>query len=172
MPVSIAGYYDIPIQEIINYFKIRLSSYAHANLNFSSDTKTKIKIFAQLYIQSVATTNEIKKLEIFSCLNLDVLIKRFKSTEELVTESKQVEEMDLTLIEEIGQFIIGYIHENWLAFFNLTLEIVDLSEEEITAFSNYLYANYLMIKCKYAAVRVSPTTWEEIEGRMLLPPDN
>jgi hypothetical protein len=168
MPVSIAGYYDIPIQEIINYFKIRLFSYAHANLNFSSDTETKIQIFAQLYAQSVATINEIKKLEIFSCLNIDVSINQFKSTEELVTESKQVEEMDWTLIEEMGQFIIGYIHKNWLAFFNLTLEMVNLSEEEITAFSNYLYANHLIIQCKEAAVRVSPTTWEGIEARMLL----
>jgi hypothetical protein len=34
------------------------------------------------------------------------------------------------------------------------------------------YANYLMVQCKEAAVRVSPKTWEAIEERMLLVPNN
>ncbi|MEG5231995.1 hypothetical protein QUB18_25165, partial [Microcoleus sp. B3-D3] len=36
----------------------------------------------------------------------------------------------------------------------------------------YLYANYLIIQCQEAAVRISPKTWEEIESRMLVVPDN
>ena len=62
--------------------------------------------------------------------------------------------------------------ETLLNGFNLTPEMVNLSDEEIKALDNYLYANYLIIQCKEAAVRVSPATWEAIEGRMLLPPSN
>ena len=50
--------------------------------------------------------------------------------------------------------------------------MVNLSREEITSLGNYLYANYLIIQCKDAALRVSAQTWEAIEDRMLLPPGN
>jgi hypothetical protein len=50
--------------------------------------------------------------------------------------------------------------------------MVNLSEEEIKDLDKYLYANYLIIQCKEAAVRVSPTTWEGIEARMLLVGNN
>jgi hypothetical protein len=50
--------------------------------------------------------------------------------------------------------------------------MVNLSKEEIRALDNFLYANYLIIQCKEAAVRVSPKTWEAIEGRMLLVTNN
>ncbi len=50
--------------------------------------------------------------------------------------------------------------------------MVILSKEEIKDLDNYLYANYLIIQCKDAAVQVSRETWEAIEGRMLLPPGN
>ncbi|WP_371418120.1 hypothetical protein [Anabaena sp. UHCC 0253] len=58
--------------------------------------------------------------------------------------------------------------ETLLNGFNLTPEMVDLSEEEIKALDNYIGANRLIIQCKEAAVRVSPATWEAIEARMLL----
>jgi hypothetical protein len=40
------------------------------------------------------------------------------------------------------------------------------------ALGDYLYVNYLIVKCKEAAVRISAKTWEEIESRMLLVPEN
>lgn len=42
-----------------------------------------------------------------------------------------------------------------------------LSVEEAYALNNYLYVTELMIRCKEAAVRVSPDTWAGIEDRML-----
>jgi hypothetical protein len=60
--------------------------------------------------------------------------------------------------------------QNWLIAFNLRPELINLSEEEAKALRNYFYANYLIIQCKEAAVRVSPRTWAEIEERMLLVP--
>ncbi len=47
-----------------------------------------------------------------------------------------------------------------------------LSLEEAKALGDYLYANHLIIQCKQAAVQVSPQTWEAIEARMLLVPND
>lgn len=60
----------------------------------------------------------------------------------------------------------------WLKAFHLSIEIVEFSELEIQALTNYLYANLLMVECKKAAVRVSTATWSGIESRMLLPLKN
>lgn len=51
-------------------------------------------------------------------------------------------------------------------------ELITLSAEEAKALENYFYANLLILQCKQAAVRVTPKTWEGIEERMLLPPNN
>jgi hypothetical protein len=52
-------------------------------------------------------------------------------------------------------------------------EMVYITEQEVQeqkAFAYYLYANWLILKCKEVAVRVSPKTWAGIEDRMLRVP--
>ena len=71
--------------------------------------------------------------------------------------------------EQVLEAYRDLIIQTWLEAFHLTKEMVDLSEEEITALDNYFYANLLMVECKKAAVSVSRKTWSEIESRMLLP---
>ncbi|MEM1309219.1 MAG: NACHT domain-containing protein [Cyanobacteria bacterium P01_H01_bin.153] len=53
---------------------------------------------------------------------------------------------------------------------NLNDGLLDISEAETDALSNYFYAAELMIRCKEAAVRVSPQVWEGIESRILTVP--
>ncbi|MEM1370187.1 MAG: hypothetical protein AAGG02_19730 [Cyanobacteria bacterium P01_H01_bin.15] len=67
-----------------------------------------------------------------------------------------------------GQKII----QAWLDSFHLERSIVFLSLEEVQALDEYYYAVHLMILCKQAAIKVSPETWQEIEGRMLRPNPN
>ncbi|MEM6432269.1 MAG: NACHT domain-containing protein [Cyanobacteria bacterium P01_D01_bin.115] len=55
----------------------------------------------------------------------------------------------------------------WCDTLQLTPEVLALSEEEKFALSWDFYANTLMVKCKEAAVRVSPEVWSGIEERML-----
>jgi len=64
---------------------------------------------------------------------------------------------------------IDKLLQTWFAAFHTTLEVMQLSTEEIKTFDNYLYANLLILECKNAAVRVSQTTWQKIESEMLLP---
>lgn len=47
----------------------------------------------------------------------------------------------------------------------------DLSQADLQALGKYLYINELIVRCKQAAVRVSRNVWEELESRMLLPPN-
>jgi hypothetical protein len=59
----------------------------------------------------------------------------------------------------------------WYNALKLKTEWLNLSETESNALVNYLHANKLMIRCKEAAVRVSPQVWAEIESRMLTVPE-
>ena len=68
-------------------------------------------------------------------------------------------------------FLDGLL-DTWCNALHLNLEIVKLSQEEAEAVRDYLYANYLIIQCKAAAVRISAKTWKEIESRMLVVPEN
>jgi hypothetical protein len=104
-------------------------------------------------------------LEIYNqSINLSVLLTRLEALKAKIPDEKKTRKIHRAFADK---FI-----ETMLDGFNFTSEIVDLSKEEITALEYYFYANYLIIQCKDAAVRVSRETWEAIEGRMLLPPGN
>jgi hypothetical protein len=62
--------------------------------------------------------------------------------------------------------------DTWCNALHINPEIVKLSQEEADALGDYLSANHLIIQCKEAAVRISAKTWEEIESRMLVVPEN
>jgi hypothetical protein len=119
------------------------------------------------YAYAIALANaldyigEIEKLQIFNQkLNFTVLLARLEALKAKIPIYKQP--------KEIHQAFAKKLRETFLSVFNLTPEMIDLSEKEIKALDNYLYANHLIIQCKEAAVRVSPATWEAIEARMLL----
>jgi NACHT domain len=68
---------------------------------------------------------------------------------------------------EIHQVFGRKLIEIWLNVYHLTPELVNLSQNEISALDNYLYANLLLIECERAAVRRTPEVWSQIESRML-----
>ena len=129
------------------------NAYAYANANANAIT------------ESIKYIKEVEKLKIYNQnLNLTALLTELTTIKATIPDSKQP--------EKLHQDFAKKLIETLLNGFNLTPEMVNLSDEEIKALDNYLYANYLIIQCKEAAVRVSPATWEAIEGRMLLPPSN
>lgn len=107
---------------------------------------------------------ELEKLKIFNKVHFSLLIAQLEGLKIKSPDNKQPQEVGQTFFEGIQQI--------WLNAFNLIPETANLSKEEIEALKNYLYANHLIIQCKQASVRVSPTTWEAIEARMLLVPSN
>ncbi|WP_242059442.1 MULTISPECIES: NACHT domain-containing protein [Nostoc] len=131
-----------------------------------SDSHFYIYTVSILDTVSIANTiiHELEKLKIFifNKVHFTLLIARLKALQTKMSDYKQPLEADQAFFESIQQ--------TWLNAFNLTQEMVNLSKEEAESLRDYLYANYLIIQCKQAAVRVSPQTWEAIEARMLLVP--
>jgi hypothetical protein len=112
--------------------------------------------------KSNAIARQLEELKVFKDVNFTVLIAKLEALKAKIPEKKQPIEAHRTFAKRWLQ--------TWLVAFNLSPELINLSEEEAEAWKNYFYANYLIIQCKDAAVRVSPRTWVEIEERMLLVP--
>ena len=119
---------------------------------------------AKTIADAITYTRELEELKVFKGINFTVLIARLEALKAKVPDDKQPEEVRRAFTKQFVQTL--------LKAFRLNPELVNLSEEEAEAWKNYFYANYLMVQCKEAAVRVSPKTWAEIEERMLLVPDN
>jgi hypothetical protein len=64
------------------------------------------------------------------------------------------------------------ITEIWTESIGLSEDLLAISEEEFDALNDYLYSIELMVRCKEAAVRVSPSVWVGIESRILTVPSN
>ena len=89
-----------------------------------------------------------------------MLIDQLEDLKAKIPDDQQPKEVRRTFRERLQQTLLNAFH--------LTQDMINLSKQEKKALDNYLYANYLIIQCKQAAVRVSPQTWEAIEARMLL----
>ncbi|MDJ0737013.1 MAG: NACHT domain-containing protein [Nostocaceae cyanobacterium] len=107
---------------------------------------------------------ELEDLNICNNVNFTVLISQLETLLSKIPDKKEPVEVRRAFFEDFQETLLNAFH--------LTPEMVDLSEEEVTALGDYLYANHLIIHCKQAAVRVSPKTWEGIEARMLLVPED
>jgi hypothetical protein len=154
--------------------------YANAIANTDADAipYTIASASANIYVYTIAIadanagtiadaityTRELEEFKVFKDINFTVLIARLEALKAKAPDDKQLEELHRAFAKQISQ--------TFLQAFRLSPEMVNLSVEEAQAWKNYLYANYLIIKCKESAVRVSPKTWEAIEERMLLVPNN
>ncbi|MBE8989185.1 MULTISPECIES: NACHT domain-containing protein [unclassified Nostoc] len=136
------------------------------NANAIASTIANANIIANADPKAIAITiknsGELKKSDIFNNVNFTMLSAQLEALKATIPDEKQP--------REVRRAFAKHLQQTLLKAFHLTLEMIDLSEEEIKALENYLYANHLIIQCKQAAVRVSPQTWEAIEARMLLVP--
>jgi metal-responsive CopG/Arc/MetJ family transcriptional regulator len=98
--------------------------------------------------------------EIFTSVNFSELIYKLQAFQSRALKSTQPHRMDQSLCGKVSQLL-------WLDTFQLDPELVELSDEEVEAAEQYFYTTELIVRCKEAAVRVSPQTWEAIESRMV-----
>lgn len=153
------------------YIIANTNGIANANANFYVMTNalayainyTNAQVNADVIANAIQYINELEDLKIFKNINFIVLIDQLEKLKAKIPDDKQ--------LKQVHQAFGQYLQQTLLNAFNLTSEMVSLSKEEVEALGDYLYANYLIIQCKQAAVRVSPQTWEAIEARMLLPPN-
>ncbi|MFM9265323.1 NACHT domain-containing NTPase [Tychonema sp. BBK16] len=115
--------------------------------------------------KAIKFAQKFKNVKIFKEVNLTQLIAQLK---ELLKQSPDADKPIQIYLAFLDRFL-----DTWCHALHLNPEIVKkLSYEEAKALGYYLSANYLIIQCKEAAVRISAKTWEEIESRMLVLPEN
>mgnify|MGYP002777181419 CR=1 FL=1 len=106
-----------------------------------------------------ALANEFHKSRILGDVNFKALLARLQALK-LRAPSPSQPAADLESFND-------RLSQVWLNALNLDTELVNLTETELQALEHYLYANCLIVRCKQAAVRVSPQTWNQIEAGML-----
>jgi hypothetical protein len=116
------------------------------------------------YLDVIAIAEKFKKIKIFKDVNWTELIAQVTALKDRFADANKSHEIDFAFL--------NCLSDTWCNALHLNPEIVKLSNEETKALKDYLYANDLIIQCKEAAERISPKTWEEIESRMLVVPEN
>jgi hypothetical protein len=163
---------DIAYAYAISIAIVKANAYAYAiaevnaipipYVNLITCLKAKTKTHA--ITKAIAIAEELKKIKIFKDVNWTELIAQLTALKERFPDANQSDQIDLAFLNRLVN--------TWCHALHLNPEIVKLSKEEAEALRDYLCANLLIIQCKEAAVRISPKTWEEIESRMLLVPEN
>jgi hypothetical protein len=146
--------------------KAYANAYANANAKANANGYVSVKAYtnATAYALAIALAEELKKIKIFKEVNWTELIAQLRELEKQLADSDQPEQIHLAFADRLV--------DTWCHALHLNPEILKLSKEEAEALRDYLSANLLIIQCKEAAVRISAKTWEEIESRMLVVPEN
>ena len=119
--------------------------------------------FNRVLDRTIYYAYEFQKIKIFSSVDFIKMVANLQVLKAQIPGVTSTFKARLSFFDDIRQL--------WFNALKLNLEAVMLSKDEANALADYFYACELMVQCKKAAVRVSPQTWEAIEGRMLLPPD-
>jgi hypothetical protein len=102
---------------------------------------------------------DLDHTQIFTSVDFQALIEQLRAMRSAVPANDDPIEVRRSFAHRIRQ--------SWYTALHLDPEWLKLSEEEKHSLNNYLYANELIIRCKEAALRVSPQVWNAIESRML-----
>ncbi|PSB35755.1 hypothetical protein C7B82_00225 [Stenomitos frigidus ULC18] len=117
------------------------------------------QVFA-LFRRSVRNLAQaIVQLEIFNLVYSDTLSGKLNALE--------AKHSGITQSYEARYDLIKSVRRTWYLALSFDPDWLDWSEAEVESLNNYLYANELIVRCKEAAVRVSPKVWAGIEERML-----
>ena len=101
----------------------------------------------------------LNRAKVFNSVDFAALINQLKAMRASVPSNDASRAEHLSFSDRISQ--------TWYKALHINPEWLELSREEGRSLENYLYANELMIRCKEAALRVSPQVWNVIEDRML-----
>jgi hypothetical protein len=112
---------------------------------------------------AIATAEEYQKLEIFEASLIDNLLKDLINLE----DEAPTLHSSLEFRHQFGQKIIASFSKN----LNIELGFFHINSQDIERLGGYFYTLDLMVRCKEAAVRVSPQVWADIESRMVTVPE-
>ena len=152
------------------YAYVNAYSYFNANTYAKADPYVNAYVNAYVYAYVYAYTYAIRQfikcidnieaaLPLFSGVNLQKLRDKLEELRTKIPDDEQTQEVYRQFTEQLL--------ETWLNAFDLTLDMINLSIEELKEIDqNYFYIYHLMLQCKDAAELVTNETWEAIEERM------
>jgi predicted NACHT family NTPase len=106
---------------------------------------------------------EFENLEIFKTVNWSSLAQQLQDLQSKIPDDNEPKQVREAFVRQYFQV--------WFDALHLDPEWVNLTADETQALEHYLYACELMVRCKQAAVRLSPQTWQAIEDRILTVPN-
>lgn len=103
---------------------------------------------------------EISNKKIFKDVRFNLLFAKLKALQIKYDQQVETSELDANTLQTLSQ--------TFLSSLGLPTDIFqNLSSHEAAQMNDYFYANMLLIRCRKAAVRVSPQVWQTIEAGML-----
>ncbi len=143
------------------------NAYAYANANANANANAYANAYAYAYANAYAYAIEF--FVIYARYAIEFGIYRGLDLPGAIDRSEQLKTQipDDSQPKEVRQAFAQKLINTWLAAFDLTPAMVDLSKQELQALDNYLYAHLLLVECERAAVRRTPEVWSQIESRML-----
>ncbi len=124
---------------------------------------TEMSYTPKLIYEFVRLVNLFAQDRIISKVNFSQLIADLEAFKQIIPDDKAT-------TKERQEFF-DQLFKMWNTAFNLTPELLNLSNYEIDDIDNhYFYINSLILCCQKVAVNISPTVWQEIEERMLRVP--
>jgi NACHT domain len=121
-------------------------------------TRVRARDFDLAFARSLGRS--LEKIKIFKTIDFSSLSCQLTSLDISNLSTRSSSQMDPSnFANQVSLVLSNTLH--------LDREWLDLSKAEIKALNDYLYTNQLMVRCKEAAVRVSPQVWTEIESRIL-----
>ena len=106
----------------------------------------------------VALVKWTEAANIFKDVNLQRLVRRFKTQQECIKATREGKTVELPKES---------IYDTWLSVLQITDDMLAMSPEDMENYVWYLRAVDLLVDCKGAAGRVSPEVWKGIEERFL-----
>ncbi len=108
--------------------------------------------------ERITLVKRMEQMKIFKGVDLQRMVRRFNEQRKFIRTAGR---------EESIQPPRESIHDTWLSVFGITSDILAISHEEVENYLQYLRAVELIIACKEAAGRVSPSVWQKIEDQLL-----
>lgn len=162
LSLDVARLYSLDI-DIDRARELALSLDESLSMNRAVDiTISRALNIEQVIDLSIAIAQRFEKMQIFRAANFNVLVARLR-----VLKIK-VRARSAGISVALRKTILEYIYMNWLKTLNLKQEwLRNLSREERSSLNKCLSSNLLLVECRKSAVRVSRTTWDQIENRIL-----
>lgn len=133
-----------------------------SGLSAISDSRravAKDAFLARIPNRDLGIASEFRELNIFQEVHWERLISKLKYLQKFISSREKS-------YEDRARFLFKNIHKIWLSELKISLDRVQLSEQEIEQFSEYIYISELVLRCKESAVKVTPQVWGEIEESM------